>query len=106
LIPEYVSHLTLSARPHAGKSRQWSVLILALGCPKISLLGPLSVSPTTPKNIYLLSALDSNPRDPIIRKEGIYNLYYSVVAEGFPLLNFVVKIIHKGGFNTIKASLK
>lgn len=46
MIPEYVSHLTLSARPHAGNSRQWSVLILALACPKISLLGPLSVSPT------------------------------------------------------------
>jgi len=46
LIPEYVSHLTLSARPHAGNSRQWSVLIPALACPKISFLGPLSVSPT------------------------------------------------------------
>lgn len=66
----------------------------------------LLIQKGTPKNIYLLSALDSNPRDPIIRKEGIYNLYYSVVAEGFPLLNFIVKIIHKGGFNTIKASLK
>ena len=59
-----------------------------------------------PPNIYLLSALDSHPRDPIIRKEGTYNLHYSVVAEGFPVLNFVVKIIHKGGFSTIKASLK
>jgi hypothetical protein len=49
LIPEYVSHLTLSARPHAGKPRQWSILILALACPKISLLGPLSVSPTQGK---------------------------------------------------------
>lgn len=46
MIPEYVSHLTLSALPHAGKPRQWSILILALACPKISLLGPLSVSPT------------------------------------------------------------
>ncbi len=59
-----------------------------------------------PKNLYLLSMLDTYPREAIIKKGGTYNLYYSVVAEGFPLLNFVVKIIHKGGFNTIKASLK
>jgi len=59
-----------------------------------------------PKNLYLLSMLDSNPRSPIIRREGTYNLYYSVVAEGFPLLNFVVNIIHIGDFDNIKISLK
>ena len=59
-----------------------------------------------PKNLYLLSMLDSNPREAIIKREGTYNLYYSVVAEGFPLLNFVVNIIHTGDFDNIKISLK
>jgi hypothetical protein len=59
-----------------------------------------------PKNLYLLSMLDSYPREAIIKKGGAYNLYYSVVAEGFPLLNFVVKIIHTGDFDNIKISLK
>jgi hypothetical protein len=66
----------------------------------------LLIQRENPRNLYLLSALDSNPRSPIIEEEGNYNLYYSIVAEGFPLLNFVVNIIHKGDYNNIEVSLK
>jgi len=66
----------------------------------------LLVQRGNPRNFYLLSMLDSNPRKAIIEKEGIYNLFYSVVAEGFPILNFVINIINRGDFNNIKVSLK
>ena len=40
------------ARPYAGKLRQWSVLIPTPACPKISLLGPISVSPTPARSSH------------------------------------------------------
>ena len=54
-----------------------------------------------PKNLYLVSGLDSNPKSPVISVEGTYKLHYSVVAQGFPLLHFLVRITHDGSFDGI-----
>jgi hypothetical protein len=66
----------------------------------------LLIDKGNPNNLYLLSAKDSRPRREIIKDRGVYNLYYSVVAEGFPLLSFVVNINHKGDYNNIEVSLR
>jgi len=66
----------------------------------------LLIDKGNPNNLYLLSAKDSRPRKEIIGNQGVYNLYYSVVAEGFPLLSFVVNINHKGDFDNIRVSLR
>lgn len=42
--------------------------------------------------IYLHSAKDSIPRQPILIDDGEYKLHYKVFSEGFPLLTFVVQI--------------
>ena len=41
--------------------------------------------------IYLHSARDT-PREPILRDNGEYELYYKVFSEGFPLLSFGVQV--------------
>lgn len=49
-----------------------------------------------PGNIYLLSSLDISPKQPIITAAGTYLLYFSLLAENFPLLNISIELVHNG----------
>lgn len=40
--------------------------------------------------MFLLSALDVTPRQPIVTNDGDYELSFKIFAEGFPLLQFTV----------------
>ena len=43
--------------------------------------------------VFLNSALDVNPRQPILRSSsGVYELGYEVFSQGLPKLEFVVKL--------------
>lgn len=59
-----------------------------------------------PSEMYLNSALDLRPKQPIISGNGIYSLYYSVLGENFPVLNFKVEIEVSGNFENTKISLQ
>lgn len=58
-----------------------------------------------PSHMYLNSALDLRPKNPIISQNGVYYLYYAILAENFPLLKFKVKIDIQGDFNNTKIVL-
>jgi hypothetical protein len=53
----------------------------------------LAVDMSAPSTIYLNSALDSVPRQPIIAASGEYLLRYEVFAENFPLLTFELEVV-------------
>jgi hypothetical protein len=52
----------------------------------------LAVDVSAPATVYLNSALDSLPRQPIVSAVGQYLLSYEVFAENFPLLSFQVDL--------------
>jgi len=47
------------------------------------------------EGIFLQSALDAIPREPILTEEGKYQLTYKVYSESFPLLSFRIKVDYK-----------
>jgi len=61
----------------------------------------LLISRNEPMNLYLMSAFDSVPRQPIISRIGNYELVFSVIADGFPLLMFNINIVHNGNFDQL-----
>ena len=52
----------------------------------------VAVSMETPSTIYLNSALDVVPRNPIISAPGEYTLTYEVWAENFAVLRFEIRL--------------
>jgi hypothetical protein len=52
----------------------------------------LSVSSDKYPYVFLNSALDVSPRQPIIRDMGDYRLEFEVYAENFPMLSFAVEL--------------
>jgi hypothetical protein len=42
--------------------------------------------------LFLLSTLDAQPRQPIVRENGDYELRYKVFARDFPLLEFAAHV--------------
>jgi len=61
--------------------------------------------------IFLLSLRDT-PREPIVTDDGEYNLFYKLFSQGFPLLEFVIKVrlrwhkpTHVGWKNSTKVRL-
>ncbi len=59
-----------------------------------------------PTEIYLSSARDFSPRDPIISGLGRYHLNYEFFARGFPRARVTVELEVTGTIETTKASLK
>lgn len=66
----------------------------------------LSISKNSPNEVYLHSALDTVPRNPIINRIGDYILKFNVFAEGFPLLEFRIKLFLTGNIQTTKIALE
>lgn len=58
-----------------------------------------------PARVFLASAADSHPREPIINSAGIYILKYQVLATAFPLLEFSVKLTHTADIDTVQCEL-
>jgi hypothetical protein len=65
----------------------------------------LAVSFESPKAIYLHSAMDRYPRNPVINVLGSYKLTYDVLAEDFPPLSFDVDLHVTGDFNSTSANI-
>lgn len=65
----------------------------------------LSIDLNNPTNINLHSALDVNPRVPIINSIGKYELDYEVFAEGFSPITFIVNLDFTGNPNTTSANI-
>jgi len=65
----------------------------------------LCVDNATPNRIFLNSALDKAPKDPIISEIGLYCLNYEVLSSGFPILQFSISLNVTGSIETTDASL-
>lgn len=56
-------------------------------------------------HVYLHSAADVIPRQPILTDPGVYILHYQVFSQEFPLLEFNIRLNLTGIFNTTTAEL-
>jgi len=65
----------------------------------------LAVDIDQPGYVFLNSALDSVPRNPVISKPGHYTLSYEVFAENFPVLRFQVNLAVASNPDNTTASL-
>jgi len=65
-----------------------------------------SIHLDNPTDIFLHSALDVNPRVPIINSIGKYELEYEVFAKGFSPITFVVDLDFTGDPKTTLAKIK
>lgn len=65
----------------------------------------LGVSFGNPSAIFLHSAMDVQPRYPVINTPGEYRLTYDVLAENFPSLSFIIELDVTGDFKTVAANL-
>jgi len=66
----------------------------------------LSIDLTQQSNIYLHSAADIHPRQPIISAIGKYLLHYQVFAQEFPIIEFIVDLQVTGNEVTTIAKLR
>ena len=66
----------------------------------------LCVDNANPHRIFLNSALDKAPKDPIIWEIGLYRLNYEVLSPGFPALQFSISLDVTGSIETTDASLR
>lgn len=62
----------------------------------------LMISNASPICIYLNCLNDVRPKRPIINVFGKYNLYYSVIAEFYPRLDFSISISFHNNINNLK----
>ncbi len=65
----------------------------------------LTVHMDKPSTVYLSSALDVVPRNPIISAPGEYTLAYEVFAENFPVLRFGIRLSVSDDPQTTSATL-
>jgi hypothetical protein len=65
----------------------------------------LSLSLNQPATVYLNSALDVNPRAPLITEPGNYVLSYEMFAQGFEVLKFAVGLRVSGETSETAATL-
>jgi hypothetical protein len=66
----------------------------------------LCIPKENPNNVYLHSVTNNSLTNPIIKKQGIYVLKCNVLAEGFPLLEFRIKLSFTGNIETTKLELE
>jgi hypothetical protein len=53
-----------------------------------------------PKKIFLLSSLDVTPKPPIIDSSETYKLYFSILAENFPIKELILQIENTDDFTS------
>jgi len=66
----------------------------------------LLISFGNPICIYLNSLSDVYPRKPIISNYGNYTLYYSLIAESFPIFNFSINIYFDDNIDSFTYEIK
>lgn len=86
----------------SGFAEQYSQTIWPLGRGEVD---AFSVHATRRNEIYLHSAMDVSPRNPIIETAGQYALHYEMFAEGFPIRTFTIELTTYDNFQDPTARL-